>query len=163
MKIKLKILMSLVLAFVATSLVSNTVFIAGTPYVNQPFIAELRNSPVVFAKRTSDYVASMRNGRQGVEKYQQERVQEYVAQNQSQQSSTVTNPLTPTQAPQSPLPPPTRQEDFIAQGYSETAKDVYHKNDESSKTLYIHIGADAKFEKRMIDIDGQQVEAWIPL
>jgi len=160
MKIKLKILASLAFAFLLTAFVSNTVFIAGTPYINRPFLAELRNKPFVFFQRTKDYLASLSGGKKGVENYQKERVQEYVTQ---QWRMAPTPSGGGTQPGQSPIAPPTRPEEFAAQGYAETAKDVYQKKDEPAKVIYVHVGADAKFEKRTIEENGQQIEAWVPL
>ena len=152
MKRKFKILLTLFVAFATTSIASNTVFIAGTPYINKPFLAELRSSPGVFFQRTGDYLASLRYGKKGVENYQKQRVEEYVTQ---------TWKMSPTGSP--PLSKPTRPEEYAAQGYTEAAKDVYGKKEESTKTIYVYIGADAKFEKKMIDVGGRQMEAWVPL
>ncbi len=143
---KFKIISVLILAFVASSLLSNTIFIAGTPTINEPFIAELRNSPGIFFTRTGEYFASIRMGKQGVEEYQKRRNEEYVAK---------TNPGF--------TPPEAKKEALVADGYHESSPGVYQKTDEAVKTLYINISADAKFEKRMITIDGQQVEALIQL
>ncbi|MFO0704107.1 MAG: hypothetical protein U0525_05295 [Patescibacteria group bacterium] len=145
MKIKIKILASLLIAFTLTSVFSNTVFIAGTPYINKPFLAELINSPGVFFNRTKDYIASMRGGQKGVEEYQQKRVQEYQANSKT------------------PLPSPVRKEEYVAQGYKETGKGVYQKSDKESKTIYVNISADTKFEKRQMNLDGKIVDVWTPL
>jgi len=164
MKIKLKILASLAFAFLLTAFVSNTDLIAGTPYINRPFLAELRNKPFVFFQRTKDYLASLSGGKKGVENYQKERVQEYVTQQWRMAPTPPGGRAQPGGGnQQSPIAPPTRPEEFSAQGYSETAKDVYQKKDEPAKVIYVHVGADAKFEKRTIEEDGRQVEAWVPL
>ena len=161
MKPKLKILTALIIAFFATSVASNTVFIAGTPYINEPFLAELQNSPGVFLQRTTDYVASITLGRDGLTAYQQQRVGEYAASgNQNTGSSQAGLPLDMGED-SSALPPPTRPEEFVAQGYTETATDIYQKTNTTQKTMYIHVGADAQFEKRMITLDGQEVEVWV--
>ena len=145
MKLKFKILLSLILAFTLTSLFSNPVFIAGTPYINKPFLAELINSPGVFFNRTKDYIASMRGGQKGVEEYQQKRVREYQANSKN------------------PLPTPVKKEEFAAQGYKESASNVYTKKEPEAKTVIINVGADAKFRSEKIDFGGEVVDAWVPL
>lgn len=148
MKLKLKILLTLVVAFLISSVASDTVFIAGTPYLNNPFIDEVASSPGVFFSRTSSYFASIGQGKSGVENYQQARVRDYQAAQSNESSS---------------LPQPVRPEEFALQGYTQSAPQIYSKSNDAANTVYIYVSADAKFEKRMIEIGGEQVEAWIPL
>lgn len=142
----------------ATSMIcSNTVFLAGTPYINYGFIAQVRNSPRTVANSVSGYIASLRGGRDEVASFQQERLEQYVA-DQSEQGNTNRAGVENTT-----LPPPQNPEDFAARGYTQVAQDVYTKQHISANTVEIFIGENSRFEKRTLEVDGEQIETWIPL
>lgn len=160
---KFKILIIVLIALVMSALMSNTLFLAGTPYINKPFVAQLINQPGIFVKNMDEYVASLGKGREGIDAYQQEQVQEYVTQQQDaepQQQAPAGSPQAPAQ---NPLPPPRSADDYRAQGYSEIGKDVYQKQDVSANTIELIFGENAQFEKKITQVDGKDVEVWRPL
>ena len=155
MKQKLKILLTIAASFCISSVASNTVFIAATPYVNKPFLAQVVRSPGVAFQSTRDYIAAIGKGREGVSEYQQERITQYVADESANRTGTgSTQPV---------LPPPQNPEDFSARGYTKIGQDTYQRRDVSANTIEIYFGQNAKFEKRTIESNGQTVEAWVPL
>lgn len=156
MKKKLKILLTVMVSLVLSSLSANTIFLAGTPYINRPFLAELRSSPGRMISYTSSYIAALRDGRSGVTKYTQSRVTEYTAGQQS------TGTIASGSTSQS-LPPPERPEDFEAQGYTKIGNDTYTRENVSARTVEIYFGEDAQFEKRTLQTGEGTVEAWVPL
>jgi hypothetical protein len=157
MKQKFKILLTIAASLCISSVASNTVFIAATPYVNKPFLAQVVRSPGVVFQSTRDYIAAIGKGREGVSEYQQARIAQYVADESAGKTDTGTG------ATQAVLPPPQNPEDFRARGYTEIGQDTYQKRDVSANTIEIYFGKNAKFEKRTIVSDGQTVEAWVPL
>lgn len=167
MKKKLKIIIIIAVAFGMSALCSNTIFLAGTPYINKPFLAQLRNSPGLLFRNTQAYLASLTKGKDGVAEYQQERLAQYVADQSAQTAeggSGSGGSNTPgSDASNFPLPPPQNPEEFRAQGYEEIGKDVYEKQNVSANTVEIYFGENAQFEKRTTQIDGHLVETWVPL
>jgi len=155
MRRKLKILIIMIVALGMSSIASNTVFIAATPYVNKPFLTQMIRSPGVAFQSTRDYIAAIGKGRAGVQEYQQQRVEQYVA-DQSQSGSGAYESF-------STLPPPKSSEDFGVRGYTTAGNGIYHKQNVAANTIEIYFSADAKFGKQTIQVDGQSVEAWVPL
>lgn len=145
---KLKIITIMAVALGISSAASNTVFIAATPYINKPFLAQAIRSPGMAFQSTKDYIAAIGKGRAGVESYQKGQVEYYASQQQANQAS---------------LPPPTSGEDFLVQGYTQTATGVYGRTNTSAGTIEIYFTEDARFEKRTIEMGGESVEAWVPL
>ena len=152
MRKKLKILIIMTVALGASSLMSNTVFIAATPYINKPFLAQVVRSPGVVIQNTRDYIASIGQGKQGVQQYQQQRIESYIAEQSS--GGEATGSL-------AALPPPRGQDDFEARGYAQTAQGVYAKQDVSANTIEFYFNEDARFEKRTVEVNGESVEAWV--
>lgn len=155
MRKKLKLIIIMTVALGISSIASNTVFIAATPYVNKPFLTQIIRSPGVAFQSTRDYIAAIGKGRAGVQEYQQQRVEQYVAD----QSKSASGSFEST----SSLPPPKSADDFGVRGYTTAGNGVYHKQNVAANTIEIYFSADAKFEKRTMQIDGQSVEAWVPL
>ncbi len=155
MRKKLKLIIIMTIALGISSLASNTVFIAATPYVNKQFLIQAVRSPGMAFQSTRDYIAAIGKGRAGVESYQKEQVQDYVAK-QSQTSNGSFESA-------SSLPPPKSTEDYAVRGYTTSGNGIYHKQNVSANTIEIYFSADAKFEKRTMQVNGQSVEAWVPL
>jgi hypothetical protein len=140
---------------------SNTVFIAGTPYINKPFLAEMRHKPTILFSRTRDYLMAFAGGKESVGEYQKRRFNEYTADAQNRSLDMRYEDGGGSNL--SLVPPPTRQEDFEVQGYRQTANGIYQKSDPENNTHYIWISAEIEFEKKTIDLNGEQVEAWVSL
>lgn len=155
MRKKLKLIIIMTVALGVSSVASNTVFIAATPYVNKPFLSQLIQSPGVAFQSTRDYIAAIGKGREGVREYQQQRVEQYVADQ--------TRPGSGSFESGSSLPPPKSSEDFSVRGYIKDGTGRYHKQNVAANTIEIYFSADAKFEKRTLQVNGQSVEAWVPL
>jgi len=148
---KLKIIIIILIAVVTSLLVANTVFIAGTPYINRSLIAELRFNPTIIATNTTDYLASITKGKDGIRAYQQRRIDSYVAQRiDSQGSNNV-------------LPPPINPADFVARGFVPIARDTYEKINVSAKVVEMYYGSKSKFKQISAQFNGKDVEAWVAL
>lgn len=154
MRKKLKLIIIMTVALGISSISSNTVFIAATPYINKPFLSQVIRSPGVAFQSTRDYIAAIGKGREGVQEYQQKRVEQYIA-DQSQEGGSFDSA--------SALPPPKSDEDFRAQGYTSAGKGIYQKQNVAANTIEIYFSADAKFGKQTMQVNGQSVEAWVPL
>ncbi len=152
MRKKLKIIIIMTVALGISSIASNTVFIAATPYVNKPFLAQMARSPGLAFQSTRDYIAAIGKGRTGVESYQQQQVQSYIAKQEAGASGA-----------NAALPPATSQEDFTARGYERTGNGIYAKENVAAGVIEIYFTEDAKFEKRTLQVNGESVEAWVPL
>jgi hypothetical protein len=155
MRRKLKILIIMTVALGMSSIASNTVFIAATPYVNKPFLSQVIRSPGVAFQSTRDYIAAIGKGRAGVQEYQQQRVEQYVADQSQSGSGSFESSST--------LPPPKSTEDFSVRGYTTTGNGIYAKQNVAANSIEIYFSADAKFGKQTIQVNGQSVEAWVPL
>jgi len=155
MRKKLKLIIIMTVALGISSISSNTVFIAATPYINKPFLSQVVRSPGVAFQSTRDYIAAIGKGRAGVQEYQQKRVEQYVAD----QSQSAGGSFDSAAA----LPPPKSNEDFSAQGYTPVGKGVYQKQNVAANTIEIYFSADAQFGKQTMQVNGQSVEAWVPL
>ena len=155
MRKKFKLIIIMTVALGISSIASNTVFIAATPYVNKPFLSELIRSPGVAFQSTRDYIAAIGKGRAGVQEYQQQRVEQYVADQSKTSNGSFESAST--------LPPPKSSEDYTVRGYSSSGNGIYHKQNVAANTIEIYFSADAKFEKRTMQVNGQTVEAWVPL
>lgn len=131
----LKVFGLMMISFLLSSLVSNTIFLAGTPTINTQFIVRTGKSPGTFFTDTSAYVAALGRGKKSVSNYQAKRQVE---------TSEVQN------------------HNYTAQGYHVKTGGVYEKHDVSAGTLQIQISEEAQYTKRRTLVAGQEIEVWVP-
>lgn len=140
LKHKLKILLLMGIAFLLSTLVSNTIFIAATPDINYSLIAQIRSSPGEFARRTGSYVAALVQGREETQQYQRAQVA----------------------AAEYTRTPATSQE-YAARGYTQSEGGVYTKPESPTSPGVIDL-TQASMELQVVSAsDGSQVEVLMPL
>lgn len=171
---RVKIITAIVLAFVVSSLSSNSIFIAGTPRINGEFISSVITAPQRFLASLSNITnpsnLSFLNS-QNLIPTAVPSSPNYAFNN----SAPVTNSLPtnippsiptniptsipPTSIPQSPYDAlqniATSQMDLVSSG-------VYAKEDTTLKTVFIRITQDASWDAQIIDYQGQKIKILVP-
>lgn len=171
---RVKIITAIVLAFVVSSLSSNSVFIAGTPRINGEFISSVITAPQRFLASLSN-IANPSNlsflNSQNVVPTTVPTSPNYAFNNSAPltnvlptnipQSITTNIPtnIPPTSIPQSPYDSliniPASQMNSVAQG-------VYAKEDTNLKTVYIRMTNDVSWDAQIIDYQGQKIKILVP-
>lgn len=133
LKTKAKILILMLGALILSSFVSNTVFIAGSPQINTELIAKLRTQPGALFRQAGDYVAALTKGKEATASLRDRAI---------------------AQAEDTRL---------RSEGFQKVSAIMYTKEVPEQNLSIMNISAEARFEKRLIEFQGRQIEAWVPV
>lgn len=140
-------------ALLLSSILANTLFIVGEPTINYTFITQLKDSPALFFQHTSGYIASLAQGRKGVETYQEQvKTEQYVAQGYAKTDEHMYIKSSTTKAP----------EDTNNSGNNSIPSD-HASSSTSQRDVTVALTGDQQYTLQTVAApDGRQVELWLP-
>lgn len=138
MKQKIKIFIAVLGAFCIARSLNGSVFYANTPYINQPYLESVAALP----GRVRQGVMTAFSGEKSTSDLPRGK-QMYTSRTY-------------------PTPADSRGYELMAQGFDTNKPGVFEKQDVVARKVTIEITDDVQYEKRLVVIGGQMVEAWVP-